>query len=183
LRAKSQLETPVIAALEKGNLSHSDREASAIDLAVGNRLRKKRREMDLTGVQLAQALGISSMQISKYEHGKHRVPAARLYEIASILGAPIAYFFQDLPPCGQADMQSPEGPSVAGASAKPSPPPAAAAPEEAVAPDLEDLITLGRLAAKVDDPKEKDLIRRLLQRLPIFQGAADDEEGASHDPS
>lgn len=178
MRAKSQLETPVIAALEKGNLSHSDREASAIDLAVGNRLRKKRREMDLTGVQLAQALGISSMQISKYEHGKHRIPAARLYEIASILGTPIAYFFQDLPPCGQAEIQ-PEGPLVADASAKPP----AASPEEAVASDLEDLITLGRLAAKVDDPKEKDLIRRLLQRLPIFQGAADDEEGASHDPS
>ncbi|GAB0119815.1 helix-turn-helix domain-containing protein [Acidisoma sp. 7E03] len=169
--------------LEKGSLNSSDREASAIDLAVGSRLRKKRRELEWTGVQLSERLGVSSMQISKYEHGKHRIPAARLYEIASIFGVPIAYFFQDLPPCSQTELEPSASPTVADAQVKPVEPPGIAAAEQSVPPELEDLITLGRLAARIDDPKEKALIRRLLQRLPIFQGAADDEEGKPDDPS
>ena len=164
---------------EKGDLSHSDREISAIDVAVGARLRQRRRERDLTGAQLGALLGLSSMQISKYEHGKHRIAAARLYELASILDVPISYFFLDLPPCGSGNNEPPSDASLQTVGpAKPRLPIEPPLPTE-----LQDLLTLGKLAAKVDDPKEKALIRRLLQRLPIFRDDADEDEGSSNDPN
>ena len=46
---------------------------------------------------LANALGLTFQQVQKYEHGANRVGASRLSAMAEILGAPISYFFGDLP--------------------------------------------------------------------------------------
>jgi transcriptional regulator with XRE-family HTH domain len=46
---------------------------------------------------LAQALGITFQQIQKYEAGKNRMSAARLYEICQVLGVPIASLFEGIP--------------------------------------------------------------------------------------
>jgi transcriptional regulator with XRE-family HTH domain len=47
--------------------------------------------------RLAQQLGVTFLQIQKYESGKNRVSAARLYEICHVLGVPIASMFEDIP--------------------------------------------------------------------------------------
>jgi len=47
---------------------------------------------------LANQLGLTFQQVQKYEGGANRVSASRLSAMAEILGVPIAYFFNDLPP-------------------------------------------------------------------------------------
>jgi transcriptional regulator with XRE-family HTH domain len=46
---------------------------------------------------LGQELGVSFQQIQKYESGKNRLGAARLYEICQVFGVPIASMFEDIP--------------------------------------------------------------------------------------
>jgi transcriptional regulator with XRE-family HTH domain len=131
-----------------------EKEPSAVDVALGARIRRRRRELGLSGSRLGELLKVSTMQISKYENGKHRIAAARLYEVSEALDVPVSYFFEDLP-------TQKVTPPVLGLSLK-------GAVRDLKDP-LEDLMVLGQLAAKIDDPREKALIRRLLQRLPIFR--------------
>jgi len=46
---------------------------------------------------LAQQLGVTFQQIQKYEAGKNRMSAARLYEICQVFGVPIASMFEGMP--------------------------------------------------------------------------------------
>src|SRR5437764_13926028 len=46
--------------------------------------------------QLASALGLTSQQRHKYEQGKSRISAGRLYELGKVLGVPITFFFEDI---------------------------------------------------------------------------------------
>jgi transcriptional regulator with XRE-family HTH domain len=47
--------------------------------------------------KLGESLGITFQQIQKYEKGTNRVGASRLQAIASVLNAPVAFFFGDAP--------------------------------------------------------------------------------------
>lgn len=67
---------------------------SGIDRIVGQRLRWRRRELRLTQEQLGERLGLTFQQVQKYEKGVNRVSAGRLFEMASQLSVPIAYFFE-----------------------------------------------------------------------------------------
>jgi transcriptional regulator with XRE-family HTH domain len=51
----------------------------------------------MSQANLGQAAGISFQQVQKYERGKDRISASRLYEFARCLGVEPAYFFEDLP--------------------------------------------------------------------------------------
>lgn len=64
------------------------------DRIVGQRLRWRRRELRLTQEQLGERLGLTFQQVQKYEKGVNRVSAGRLFEMASQLSVPIAYFFE-----------------------------------------------------------------------------------------
>lgn len=67
--------------------------ANEIDKLVGQRLVQIRTERQWTQEQLASAIGVSFQQIQKYEKGRNRVAASRLYEIADIFDVPVGYFF------------------------------------------------------------------------------------------
>jgi transcriptional regulator with XRE-family HTH domain len=67
-----------------------------IDQHVGNRVRLRRTLLGFSQDKLAQALGLTFQQVQKYERGANRVSASKLFEIASILGVQISYFFQDM---------------------------------------------------------------------------------------
>jgi len=67
---------------------------SGIDRVVGQRIRWRRRELGLTQEQLADLLSLTFQQVQKYEKGVNRVSAGRLFEIASVLGAPVTYFYE-----------------------------------------------------------------------------------------
>jgi transcriptional regulator with XRE-family HTH domain len=60
-------------------------------------MHNRRRAVEMSQDRLAQQLGVTFQQIQKYESGKNRVSAARLYEICQVLGVPSASMFEDIP--------------------------------------------------------------------------------------
>ncbi|THV12297.1 helix-turn-helix domain-containing protein [Rhizobium rhizophilum] len=68
-----------------------------IDRHVGARIRLRRNMLGMSQEKLAEGLGITFQQVQKYEKGTNRVGASRLQNIASILEAPIAFFFEEGP--------------------------------------------------------------------------------------
>lgn len=68
-----------------------------VDIFVGARISLRRSALGLSQTALAQQLGVSFQQVQKYEKGTNRVGASRLQDIASILSAPVSYFFENAP--------------------------------------------------------------------------------------
>ncbi len=68
-----------------------------IDVHVGNRVRMRRMLVGMSQEKLGDALGLTFQQVQKYEKGANRVSASRLYQMASTLGVPIQFFFDDMP--------------------------------------------------------------------------------------
>ncbi|MAN47360.1 MAG: helix-turn-helix domain-containing protein [Alphaproteobacteria bacterium] len=66
---------------------------SGIDRVVGQRIRWRRKELNLTQEKLGDLLGLTFQQVQKYEKGINRVSAGRLYEMSTAMGIPITYFF------------------------------------------------------------------------------------------
>ncbi|MGR1583463.1 helix-turn-helix domain-containing protein [Thalassobius sp. S69A] len=67
-----------------------------IDTHVGIRLKNLRVLRGLTQTDVAKGLGISFQQVQKYELGRNRISASKLFDISRILDVPPAYFFEDL---------------------------------------------------------------------------------------
>ena len=76
----------------------SARKADLIDKHVGQRLRDRRRTLDLSQQDIAHTLGISYQQVQKYECGLNRVSAGRLFMLGHIMRVPVSYFYEGLPP-------------------------------------------------------------------------------------
>ena len=76
--------------------SESQKSPNPVDLHVGGRVRMRRRMLGVSQERLAEALGLTFQQVQKYERGANRVSASKLYDIASFLSVPIAYFFEGL---------------------------------------------------------------------------------------
>jgi len=76
----------------------SARKADLIDKHVGQRLRDRRRTLDLSQQDIAHTLGISYQQVQKYECGLNRISAGRLFMLGHIMRVPITYFYDGLPP-------------------------------------------------------------------------------------
>jgi transcriptional regulator with XRE-family HTH domain len=66
---------------------------SGIDRVVGQRIRWRRRELKLSQEQLGELLSLTFQQVQKYEKGVNRVSAGRLFEIASVMGVNVNYFY------------------------------------------------------------------------------------------
>ena len=60
---------------------------------MGLRLRRRRKLLGYTQVQLADAVNVRPQQIQKYESGINKLSAARLNRLAHELRIPIEYFF------------------------------------------------------------------------------------------
>jgi transcriptional regulator with XRE-family HTH domain len=54
--------------------------------------------------RLGELLGLTFQQVQKYEKGINRIGAGRLFEVASILGVPINFFYEDV---GAANASAP----------------------------------------------------------------------------
>jgi len=74
-----------------------------VDVQIGRQLRRRRRLMGMTQADLAHRVGVAPQQIQKYECGGARMSAARLFDVAQSLEAPIDYFFAGL---GRLDPQA-----------------------------------------------------------------------------
>ncbi len=66
-----------------------------VDDHVGRHVRARRREIGMSRVKLAGAIGISYQQVGKYETGIDRVAAGRLWTIAEALKVDVGYFFDN----------------------------------------------------------------------------------------
>ena len=75
---------------------HIARRLNVFDEHVAGRVLTKRRELGLSQTDLAEAVGITFQQVQKYENGKNRISAGRLWQIAKVFKVPVEYFFQGL---------------------------------------------------------------------------------------
>lgn len=124
-----------------------------VDRIVGMRMRLRRRDLKLTQEQLGEKLGLTFQQVQKYEKGVNRVSAGRLFNMASVLGVPITYFFE-----GVSEML--EGPSMAVAESE--------APPILPVMDME-AIELVSAFQKIDDA---DLRKTLLATIQAAAASA-----------
>ena len=72
------------------------KQANPIDAHVGHRVRLRRMLIGMSQERLGELLGLTFQQVQKYEKGVNRIGAGRLYEIASILGVNIDFFYDDI---------------------------------------------------------------------------------------
>ena len=70
--------------------------AQDVDRHVGGRMRELRIMLGLTQPQIADLIGVTYQQAHKYEKGRNRIAAGRLYTIAQALGVEVGYFFEGL---------------------------------------------------------------------------------------
>lgn len=69
--------------------------ADDVDGAIGKRIQQRRKEMNLTAENLAEQIGVSQQQFSRYERGTTKINVSHLVRIAVILDTPISWFFSD----------------------------------------------------------------------------------------
>lgn len=67
-----------------------------VDVHVGGRVKQRRLLRGLSQEQLGTSLGLTFQQVQKYEKGTNRISSSRLWEIATILGVPISFFYDGL---------------------------------------------------------------------------------------
>ncbi len=67
-----------------------------IDVYVGKRMRMRRTILGMSQADLGKALGLTFQQIQKYEQGANRIGSSRLYDLSTILGVPVTYFFDGM---------------------------------------------------------------------------------------
>ncbi|HEX4293229.1 MAG TPA: helix-turn-helix transcriptional regulator [Rhizomicrobium sp.] len=72
------------------------KQPSSIDRHVGARLRAMRKARALSQAELGNALGVSAMQVQKYERGQDRIGAGSLFDVARMLGVKVSAFFEGL---------------------------------------------------------------------------------------
>jgi len=72
------------------------RSATAVDAYIGARMRDRRHELKMSQLALGKALGVTFQQIQKYERGKNRVSAARLFDICKVLNVSLASMFEPI---------------------------------------------------------------------------------------
>jgi transcriptional regulator with XRE-family HTH domain len=96
-------------AKSKPSYGHGTGRPSPVDVHVGARVRQRRTLLGMTQTKLGEALGMSFQQVQKYENGKNRISASRLYDLSRVLDVPIIYFFEDIPPEVAASSQATKG--------------------------------------------------------------------------
>jgi transcriptional regulator with XRE-family HTH domain len=64
---------------------------ASIELAIGARIRTRRRQLGISQSSLAHDLGVSFQQVQKYERGTNRVAASTLVAAAQALDVTVAW--------------------------------------------------------------------------------------------
>ena len=69
-----------------------------LDAALGERIRRRRRELGLSQSALGGKLGITFQQVQKYENGTNRVSATMLVKLSEALALPVNQILHDVDP-------------------------------------------------------------------------------------
>ncbi|OHC73862.1 MAG: hypothetical protein A3G18_04515 [Rhodospirillales bacterium RIFCSPLOWO2_12_FULL_58_28] len=78
----------------------------AVDIHVGRRVKERRVLLGLSQDDLGKLLGLTFQQVQKYEKGWNRISASKLWELTSILGVPVSWFFDGIDEKGQTEDKS-----------------------------------------------------------------------------
>lgn len=66
-----------------------------VNQIVGKEIRKRRKNLGLSGMELADLIGISQQQISRYERGECNITLENLFSLAKALEVSLIYFLSD----------------------------------------------------------------------------------------
>jgi transcriptional regulator with XRE-family HTH domain len=72
----------------------SHRSRNPRDEEIAKRVRAMRLQRGLSQSQLSSVLQVTPQQVQKYEKGTDRISAGRLQQIAEVLQAPVAFFYE-----------------------------------------------------------------------------------------
>ena len=72
-------------------------EPNPVDVHVGSCVRKYRILRGMSQEKFAEILGVTFQQVQKYESGRNRISASRLWDISQVLNTPISLFYEDMP--------------------------------------------------------------------------------------
>jgi transcriptional regulator with XRE-family HTH domain len=72
-------------------------------VAIGQRIRERRRALGLSQVALAEVVGLTFQQIQKYERGSNRISFSRLVEVAEALTCQLSDLAEGLIAASPAD--------------------------------------------------------------------------------
>ena len=67
--------------------------AEDIGVAIGRRLRARRRELRVTQKEVGRRAGVSYQQVQRYETGALRISAAMIWKLAIALDVSVPYLF------------------------------------------------------------------------------------------
>ena len=94
--------------IDMENDEKGSRRPNPIDAHVGSRVRLRRMLLGISQEKLGERLGLTFQQVQKYEKGVNRIGASRLFDLSTVLGVGIDFFFQDAP-AGEARVQPTPG--------------------------------------------------------------------------
>ncbi len=60
---------------------------------IGDKVKKKRKEIGISQEELAEKLGVTYQQIQRYENGMNKLNVENIQIIANALDVPVSYFF------------------------------------------------------------------------------------------
>jgi transcriptional regulator with XRE-family HTH domain len=80
--------------MKKAKQNKTPRSVGTVDRYIGARMRESRRTLGLSQAKLGEKLKISFQQVQKYESGRNRVSAARLFDICDALDLSLASMFE-----------------------------------------------------------------------------------------
>lgn len=88
--------------MEKSSSDDPDQQArrsvNLVDAHIGSRIKLRRVMLGMSQELLGSKVGLTFQQIQKYEKGVNRVSASRLYQFSIVLGVPIQFFYDEMPP-------------------------------------------------------------------------------------
>jgi transcriptional regulator with XRE-family HTH domain len=134
-----------------------------IDKHVGSRMRMRRRMLDMSQTEVAEALGLTFQQVQKYEKGANRIGASRLQHISQILQVPVPFFFEGAP-AASGIPQSAKG--------------TADAPSPAYVADFlatSDGLSLVKAFMSIEDAKLRRAIVRLVEEIMPETGSSNED--------
>ncbi|BET95643.1 MULTISPECIES: helix-turn-helix domain-containing protein [Xenorhabdus] len=66
-----------------------------VSMLVGKRIQMKRKEIGVTAAELADKIGVSHQQLSRYERGTNKISLEHLVAISIALETPANWFLED----------------------------------------------------------------------------------------
>jgi len=83
-----------------------------VDVYVGQRVRMRRIEINMSQEFLGEQIGLTFQQIQKYEKGTNRIGASRIQQIGKVLEVPANFFFEGAPGGWEGESSSQTSPAL-----------------------------------------------------------------------